>query len=77
MVAASEGGGRHLQGPDVRDQLVRPHVYHKPSYIVEKDGRVVQVDTYGNKQLHKPQYRSVDGKVYATTAYGRVRRRRV
>jgi hypothetical protein len=24
--------------------------YRKPSWIVEKDGRVVQVDPYGNKR---------------------------
>ena len=29
--------------------------YGKPSYKVSSDGRVVEVDAYGNKQPHKTQ----------------------
>ena len=34
------------------------------------------MDPYGNKQLHKRQYKVVDGKVYETDAYGRVRKQK-
>ena len=46
----------------------RRPVFHKPSYPVGKDGRVVQTDAYGNKQYGKTQYQVRDGKVYETTA---------
>lgn len=35
--------------------------YHKPSYVIQKNGRVIQTDSLGNKQYHKPQYR-IQGK---------------
>ena len=35
------------------------------------------VDAYGNKQLHKPQYQVKDGKVYETDAYGRVKQQKL
>ena len=50
--------------------------HNKPPWIVEKDGRVVQVDPYGNKQLHKQQYKVVDGKVYEADAYGQVQQQK-
>ena len=50
--------------------------YDKPSWILEKDGRVVQTDAYGNKRYDRPQYK-VDGvKVYETDAYGRVQQQK-
>ena len=48
--------------------------YGKPSYAVGKDGRVVQVDAYGNKG--KTQYQIKDGKIYATDAYGRLQQQK-
>jgi hypothetical protein len=44
--------------------------------IVEKDGRVVQVDPYGNRQLHKQQHKVQGRKVYDTDAYGRVKQQK-
>ena len=43
-----------------------------------RDGqrRVVPVDPYGNKLLHKPLHKVEGGKVYATDAYGRVRQQK-
>ena len=49
--------------------------HHKPSWILEKDGRVVQVDPFG-KTLHKQQYKVEGGKVYETDAYGRVQQQK-
>ena len=47
--------------------------YHKPSYVVEDDGRVIEVDAYGNRQYHKPQ-RVVEGDtIYKASASGRIR----
>jgi len=48
--------------------------YDRPSYAVGKDGRVVQVDAYGNRG--KTQYQFKDGKVYETDAYGRVQQQK-
>jgi hypothetical protein len=37
-----------------------------------KDGRIVEVDPYGNKQYHKQQYVIRKDKIYETNSYGRI-----
>jgi hypothetical protein len=44
-----------------------------PSYRVGDDGRVVQIDQYGNKQPQKPQYAVKDGKIYEMNSRNCVR----
>ena len=46
--------------------------YSDPSYSVGKDGRIVEVDTYGNKQPHKTQYVIRNSRVYEADSYGRI-----
>jgi len=41
------------------------------SYTVEKDGKVIQTDSYGNKLYGKPQFKVEGTKVYQTDVYGR------
>ena len=41
------------------------------SYTVEKDGKVIQKDSYGNKLYGKPQFKVEGTKVYQTDVYGR------
>ena len=50
--------------------------HNKPSWIVEKDGRVVQTESYGSKRYDRPQYKVEGGKVYETDAYGRVQQQK-
>ena len=46
--------------------------YGEPSFSVGKDGRIVEVDTYGNKQPHKTQYVVRNSRVYEADSYGRI-----
>ncbi len=46
--------------------------YHKPSAVIQKDGRIIETDAVGNKQYHKQQYQIKDGKVYQTDAVGNI-----
>jgi len=46
--------------------------YHKPSTVIQNDGRIVETDSVGNKQYHKQQYHINDGKVYQTDSLGNV-----
>jgi len=46
--------------------------YHKPSYSVRQDGRVIEVDTYGHKQYQKQQYQVKEGKVYSASPTGQI-----
>lgn len=46
--------------------------YHKPSAVIQNDGRIVETDSVGNKQYHKQQYQIKDGKVYQTDSLGNV-----
>lgn len=46
--------------------------YHKPAYVVLKDGRVVETNSVGDKQYHKQQYLVKDGKVYQTDSIGNI-----
>jgi hypothetical protein len=46
--------------------------HDKPSYSVGSDGRIVEVDQYGNKQYHKRQFIIRKDRVYETNSYGRI-----
>lgn len=46
--------------------------YHKPSYVVQKDGRIIETDTVGNKLYHKQQYKMKDGKIYQIDSLGNI-----
>jgi uncharacterized protein YycO len=46
--------------------------YHKPSAVIQNDGRIVEADSVGNKQYHKQQYQIKDGKVYQTDSVGNI-----
>lgn len=54
------------------DSVGNVHQYHKPSYTVRQDGRVIETDAVGNKQYHKQQYQIKDGKVYQTDSLGNI-----
>jgi hypothetical protein len=72
--AVREIGGNHrtVCGKDrVYETSYGRIQYHKPSWIVEKDGRVIQTDGYGNKRYDRRQYKVEGDKVYETDAYGR------
>ena len=43
------------------------------SYSVGGEGRVVEVDQYGNRQPQKTQYVVRNGRVYESDSYGRIR----
>ena len=47
---------------------------NKPSFSVQKDGRVIQRGTYGERQAQKQQYKIVDGKVYHADSRGNLQR---
>ena len=44
--------------------------YHKPSYTVEPEGRIVPTDRYGNKLYHQPGFKVDGDKVYEADQYG-------
>ena len=44
--------------------------YHKPSYVVQDNGRVIETDAIGNKQYHKQQYQIKDGNIYQVDSLG-------
>lgn len=46
--------------------------YHKPSAVIQNDGRIIETDSVGNKQYHKQQYQIKDGKVYQTDSVGNI-----
>jgi hypothetical protein len=46
--------------------------YHKPSYVVQENGRVIETDAIGKKQYHKQQYVIKDRSVYPTDSLGRI-----
>jgi len=46
--------------------------YHKPSTVIQNDGRIIETDSVGNKQYHKQQYQIKDGKVYQTDSVGNI-----
>lgn len=46
--------------------------YHKPSAVIQQNGRVIETDQFGNKQHHKQQYQIKDGKVYQTDSVGNI-----
>jgi hypothetical protein len=46
--------------------------YHKPSYTIQKDGRIVETDKIGNKLYHKQQYKIKDGKIYQIDSLGNI-----
>lgn len=46
--------------------------YHKPSYMVLDNGRIIQVDPVGNKQYHLQQYQAKDGKMYPVDSMGNI-----
>ena len=46
--------------------------YHKPSYVAQKDGRIIETDTIGNKLYHKQQYIIKDGKIYEADSIGNI-----
>lgn len=45
-------------------------LYHKPSYLVQNDGRIIELDPYGNKMYHKPQFRIEGRQIVPTDAIG-------
>ena len=45
--------------------------YHKPSYTIKSDGRVIQTDAHGNKLYHKQQYLITNNKIVPVNAYGK------
>lgn len=46
--------------------------YNLPSWVVENNGRVVEVSPYGDKQNQKPGFQIRGDKVYQTDAYARI-----
>lgn len=46
--------------------------YHKPSYVVQDNGRIIQADSLGHKQYHLQQYQTKDGKIYQTDSMGNI-----
>ena len=46
--------------------------YHKDHVVIKSDGRVVTVNSAGNAQYHKQQYKIVDGKVKAVDSIGNI-----
>jgi len=46
--------------------------YHKPSAVIQNDGRIIETDSVGNKLYHKQQYQIKDGKVYQTDSVGNI-----
>jgi hypothetical protein len=46
--------------------------YNKPSAVIEKDGRIIQTDSIGNKQNHKKQYIIKKGNIYQTDSIGNI-----
>ena len=46
--------------------------YHKPSYVIQKDGRIIETDTLGNRQYQKQQYKIKDGKIYQIDSLGNI-----
>ncbi|MES2498891.1 MAG: hypothetical protein V4570_00020 [Pseudomonadota bacterium] len=46
--------------------------YHKPSVVINKNGRIIETDAIGNKQYHKQQYQIKDGKIYQTDSLGNI-----
>ena len=44
--------------------------YHKPSLVVQPDGRIRPVDAYGNTQYQKPGYVVKGDRIYQTDSYG-------
>ena len=46
--------------------------YSEGSLSVSRDGRIVEVDTYGSEQPHKTQYVLRNSRVYEADSYGRI-----
>jgi hypothetical protein len=46
--------------------------YNKPSYTLQKDGRIIQTDPVGNKQYHKQQFQIKGDKVYQIDSVGNI-----
>jgi hypothetical protein len=46
--------------------------YNKPSYIIQKDGRMTQTDPIGNKLYNKQQYQIKGNEVYQTDSVGNI-----
>lgn len=46
--------------------------YHKPSAVIQNDGRIVETDSVGNKQYHKQQYQIKNDKIYQTDSVGNI-----
>lgn len=44
--------------------------YHKPSYAIQNNGRIIETDTIGNKLYHKQQFQIKGGKIYQTDSVG-------
>jgi hypothetical protein len=45
---------------------------NKPSYTIQKDGRIIQTDPVGNKQYHKQQFQIKGDKVYQIDSVGNI-----
>jgi hypothetical protein len=44
--------------------------YHRPSWTVARDGRIVETNQWGEKQPHKQQYKIIDEKIVPTDMVG-------
>jgi hypothetical protein len=49
--------------------------YNKPSYTIQKDGRIIQTDLVGNKQYDKQQYQIKGDKTYPVDSVGNITNR--
>ena len=46
--------------------------YHKDHLVIKNDGKIVTVDSTGNTQYHKQQYKVVEGKIRPIDSTGKV-----
>ena len=46
--------------------------YHKPSYLIQKDGKIIETNALGEKQHHKQQYQIKNGEIYQTDSIGNI-----
>jgi len=46
--------------------------YNKPSYTIQKDGRIIETDAVGNKRYDKQQYQIKGDKTYPVDSLGNI-----
>lgn len=51
-------------------QMITRIQYHRPSWTVERDGRIIETNQWDEKQHHKQQYKIIDEKVVPVDTVG-------